>query len=264
MNLETVYKAALGIVYQYIPNMLKVITEKDFKNFILKSIEHTNIDGRGGTPNLNFIASFFMLIEASRTGKNDIIIKEFEYFNYLLGEFIKLNSNQKEFKNLVMASLMNFNKEAAFLEVLGEVGACLSLARENIFEKYEYSLPNNKSIDLKFETKFGVRLVEVSNIQYKAEKYEGSDSFKVFMHRRLKTKFEEKSKGLDKEYMDLIFIYPIIHGISNEIIKDNHDLLKNLNENTEFNCYEPCFFGNIQGTFFKLFSVDEVCKLPNP
>jgi hypothetical protein len=99
---------SIEMIKRYLPNLFKYLSEKEFEVFINKAFNHTKEFG-GGTPNNNFIVTFFKLIEEHNSNKSNDIRNEFGYFNHLLGEFLKY-SDQKEFKNLLLGCLYNFKR----------------------------------------------------------------------------------------------------------------------------------------------------------
>jgi hypothetical protein len=106
--------------------------------------------------------------------------------------------------------------------------------------------------------------IDVVNIDFEANKYE-IGNFQNFLNRRLLQKFESKSINLSDEIKSQIVIYPILYGFTVEIIKEQEDYLKAIRfsrlNDVGFQCFEPNCFGNIQGTFYKLFSIDEIVNL---
>ncbi|WP_179019404.1 hypothetical protein [Winogradskyella forsetii] len=214
----------------------------------------------GGTPNNNFIVTFFSLLKEHKSNNSNEIRNEFGYFNYLLGEFAKYE-NKKEFKNLLLGVLYNF-KSNNFHHTLGEIAVCLDLNLKFKFEKYERILGNEKSIDFEFIDDNGKSmLIDVLTIDYKKERYE-KEKFKNFLDGRLREKFEDKSKKLDSEIKSKVFVFPILSGFTNEIIKEQSEYLKKVNNSTievdGFQTFPPRAFGNVQGTFFSLFTIDEI------
>ena len=93
------------------------------------------------------------------------------------------------------------------------------------------------------------------------DRYE-KENFKTFFDGRLRVKFENKSKDLDSATKKKIFVYPILSGCTTEIIKEQSEYLKNVSSSTiekdGFQTFPPRAFGNVQGTFFSLFTIDEI------
>jgi len=250
---------SIGITKLYFPKLFNYLTEKEFETFIRKAYNHTS-DFNGGTPINNFINQFFNLLEEHHTNKSKDIRNEFGYFNYLLGEFSKY-SNQKKFKNLLLGALYNFDRNN-FHHSLGEIGACLDLSQQRTFQKYEQTLVNGKSIDFVFSTNEGhLVYVDVVTIDYDKSRYE-KEKFQFFLDKRLSDKFLSKSNDLEKEIKNDIYIYPILSGFSIQIIKEQSEYLMNINNSTieknNYQSFSPKAFGNIQGTFFNLFSIEEI------
>jgi hypothetical protein len=259
MITDAMISNSIGIAEEYFPNLFNYLSKGDFETFIKKAYEHT-AKFNGGTPNNNFIVTFFKLLEEHDRNESNAIRNEFGYFNYLLGEFSNY-SNQKEFKSLLIGALYNFEK-SDFHHSLGEIGACLDLSRERIFKKYEQPLANGKSIDFVFSSKDGSSIyVEVLNIDYNKSRYE-KEKFQLFLDKRLSDKFSSKSIGLDSETKKKIYIYPILNGFTTQIIKEQSEYLRNITkasiEKNSYQSFSPKSFGNIQGTFFNLFSIDEI------
>jgi hypothetical protein len=76
-------------------------------------------------------------------------------------------------------------------------------------------------------------------------------------------KFRNKTiKLVDKELQKDIYIYPILWGFTTEIIKEQAEYLINISNSTleqnDFQSFAPKAFGNIQGTFFNLFSIEQI------
>lgn len=259
MLTKTMIENSIGLIKLYFPNLFIYLNEKKFITFLSKAIEHTKkIDG--GTPNNNFIVTFFKLIEEHKSNKSKDIRNEFGYFNYLLGEFAKYG-NKKEFKNLLLGVLYNFESNN-FHHTLGEIGACLDLSLKNTFQKYERILDNGKSIDFEFANDIGETLyIDVLTIDYDKKRYE-KENFKAFLDNRLKVKFENKSKNLGSEIKSKIFVFPILSGFTIDIIKEQSEYLKNVSNSTiekeGFQTFPPRAFGNVQGTFFILFTIDQI------
>ncbi|MFV8336030.1 hypothetical protein ACNQF7_08065 [Flavobacterium sp. RSP29] len=186
---------------------------------------------------------------------------ELGYFNFLLGEFAKIKKN-KEFKNLVLSVVNNFEKND-FKNVLGEIAVCLVLSNNSELLKYERVQQNNKSMDFEFKDVDGnTFLVEVLNIEYKSDKYEKGTPFEKFICGRLETKFNEKSLDLDDNDKDKMFIFPIIHGLSIEIVRENILFLTTINKKRfpkdRFNSFNPMAFAKVQGTYFSIFTMEEI------
>lgn len=261
MITKTMIDNSIGMIKLYLPNLFNYLTKKEFETFITKAICHTE-KFNGGTPNNNFIVTFFKLIEEHRTNKSNDIRNEFGYFNYLLGEFSKY-SNQKEFKSLLLGALYNFERNN-FHHSLGEIGVCLDLNQQADFLKYEQTLTNGKSIDFVFSTNEGKTIyVDVVTIDYDKSRYE-KDKFESFLNKRIADKFKSKSIGLDTELQKEIYVFPILSGFTNEIIKEQAEYLLNINNSTleenEYQSFSPKAFGNLQGTFFSLFSIEQIEK----
>ena len=130
------------------------------------------------------------------------------------------------------------------------------------FEKYERILENQKSLDFEFINADGESmLIDVLTIDYNKDKYE-KEKFKAFFDGRLRVKFENKSKDLDSDMKNKIFIFPILSGCTTEIITEQSEYLKNVSSSTiekdGFQTFPPRAFGNVQGTFFSLFTIDEI------
>lgn len=251
---------SIGLIKLYFPNLFKYLSEKEFTTFLSKAYIHTQ-KFNGGTSNNNFIVTFFKLIEEHKINQSNDIRNEFGYFNYLLGEFTKY-SNQKEFRNLLLSVLYNFEINN-FHHTLGEIAVCLDLSQHGNFQKYERTLDNGKSVDFEFLSNEGkIVYVDVVTIDYNKRRYEKEKFQDFFDNDRLKVKFNSKSKNLDKETKRKIFIFPILSGFTIEIIKEQSEYLKNISNSTiEKNSYQsfaPRAFGNVQGTFFSLFSIEQI------
>lgn len=259
---KTSISNGISLLKSYCPNLFEFITEKDFGSFLRRSYNHTMEHG-GGTPNNNFIVTFFELLKEHSLNHSTEIRSEFCYFNFLLGEFLKI-TNPKKFKDLVKGSLLNLETNN-FKHSLGEAAACVELCQLFNFVKYEITLENGKSVDLHFQRKGQHDLyVEVYNIEINEEKYE-KHNFQSFLNGRLLEKFISKSTELSKDRKKQIIIYPILNGISVDIVKEQEFYLKSLNlyklTDYGFQSFEPKCFGNIQGlqgTIFNLFSIDQI------
>lgn len=256
---KTIIANGVGLMKVYLPNLFLYISEKEFELFLQKAHQHSTKNG-GGTPNNNFLATFFMLVDEHYTNNSNDIRNEFGYFNFLLGEFQKFE-NGKKFKSLILAAIYNF-KSSSFKHILGEIAACIDLSIKADFVQYEKVLDNGKSIDFHFKHSQNQDFyIDVVNIDFNIEKYE-KENFKKFLDGRLLQKFEDKSANLDNHVKNQIIIYPILYGFTPEIIKDQEDYLKLIHltryPTAGFQSFDPKLFGNIQGTFFNLFSIDQI------
>lgn len=252
-------KNSLGLIEKYCENLFDYISKKDFLIFIKNAVEFVK-ENNGKELNGNFISSFIELMLEHKLNNSEIIRNEFGYFNYLLGEFKKYG-DFKDFKNLVKASIYNFDKNS-FHHSLGEIAVCLTLSEKYNFKKYERKLQENKSIDFEFEIEKNNSIyVEVKTIDYNKNKYE-KKGFPNFVNNRLKQYFDDKTKKLDSNIKRKIYIYPIFYGITVEIVKENKEYLERIYnssiENEGFQSFSPRVFANIQGTFFRLFSIKEI------
>jgi len=259
MLTKTMIENSIGLINKYCPNLFLFLNEKEFIIFLTKAIEHTK-SNNGGTPNNNCIVTFFKLINEHKSNESNDVRNEFSYFNYLLGEFADYE-NKKEFKNLLLGVLYNF-KSNNFHHTLGEIAVCLDLSLKHKFEKYERILENQKSLDFEFiNADKESMLIDVLTIDYNKDKYE-KENFKTFFDGRLRVKFENKSKDLDSDMKKKIFVFPILSGCTTEIITEQSEYLKNVSYSTiekdGFQTFPPRAFGNVQGTFFSLFTIDEI------
>lgn len=255
---DTIIANGIGMMKMYLPNLFEYISEKEFEQYLRKSYKHSEEHG-GGTPYNNFLVTFFKLIQEHHTNISSDIRNEFDYFNFLLGKF-KEFGKVKDFKNLILSTLNNF-KANNFKHILGEIAACVDLSHKANFVKYERVLENGKSLDFHFETEKHDFYIDVVNIDFEASKYE-KENFQKFLDGRLLQKFESKSINLSDEAKTRIVIYPILYGFTVEIIKEQEEYLKSIHlarfPKIRFQSFEPKCFGNIQGTFFNLFSIDEI------
>ncbi|MNU87709.1 hypothetical protein D3C71_774980 [compost metagenome] len=257
---KTIIENSKKLLQLHIPNLLRLLTENEFISFIKKSYEFTVLND-GKTANTNFLATFLMLVEEVAENKSQEIRNELGYFNFLLGEFAKTKKN-KEFKNLVLSVVNNFEKND-FKNTLGEIAVCLTLSNNSELIKYESVQRNNKSIDFEFKDADGnTFLVEVLNIEYNSARYEKGDPFEKFICGRLETKFNEKSTDLSDHDKNRMLIFPIIHGVSIEIVRENISFLTSINKKRfpkeGFNSFNPMSFAKVQGTYFRLFTMEEI------
>jgi hypothetical protein len=257
---ETIIKNSTYLFQRYIPNLLSLLTENEFLNFIEKSYTFTVIND-GKTANKNFLATFLMLAEEEAKNESQEIRNEFGYFNFLLGEFAKIKKNN-EFKNLILSVVNNFENND-FKNVLGEIAVCLFLSNNFELLKYERVQQNKKSIDFEFKDANGnTFLVEVLNIEYNSAKYEKGNLFEKFICGRLESKFNEKSIDLSVLDKNKILIFPIIHGFSIEIVRENIMFLTTINKKCflkdGFKSFNPMSFAKVQGTYFSLFTMEEI------
>lgn len=257
---ETIIGNCKKLFQLYMPNLLSLLTENEFLNFIEKAYNFT-IKHDGKTANGNFVATFLMLVEEVAKNESEEIRNELGYFNFLLGEFAKIEKN-KEFKNLVLGVVNNFEKND-FKNVLGEIAACLALSNDAELVKYERVQENNKSMDFEFKDVEGnLFLVEVLNIEYKSDKYEKGAPFEKFICHRLEDKFNEKSIDLSDDDKSRILIFPIIQGFSIQIVRENLLFLTTINKKRfpkdKFNSFNPKAFAKVQGTYFSLFTMEEI------
>jgi hypothetical protein len=244
----------------YIPNLLSLLSESEFLSFLEKSYSFSVLND-GKTRNCNFLATFLMLVEEVAKNDSEEMRNEFGFFNYLLGEFAKIQKN-KEFKNLVLSVINNFDKND-FKNVLGEIAVCLILSNKSELLKYERILENNKSIDFEFKDINGeVFLVDVINIEYNSAKYEKGKPFEKFICGRLDAKFNEKSINLNEDKKNRLFIFPIIHGLTIDIVRENETFLTTIYKKRfpkdGVNSFNPMSFAKVQGTYFSLFTMEEI------
>lgn len=256
---DTMISNGIGLMKKYLPNLFVYISEKEFEQFLRKSYQHTEKNG-GGTPNNNFLFTFFKLIDEHYNNKSNDIRNEFGYFNFLLEKFIEFGQN-KDFKNLIKGSLTNF-KSSNFKHVLGEAAACVDLCSKAKFLKYEIVLENKKSLDFQFQFEENHTFyIDVVSYDFDKTKYE-NEKFEKFLDDRLLKKFNEKVHGLEDDLKERVIIYPILYGFTIEIVKEQEKYLKSIKlsrvKTKGFQSFEPKFFGNIQGTFFNLFSVNQI------
>jgi hypothetical protein len=258
MITETIITNGIGIMKIYLPNLFEFISEKEFEQYLRKSYNHTEELG-GGTPYNNFLVTFFRLIEEHKTNSSLDIRNEFGYFNFLLGKFKEIGKS-KNFKDLILATINNFEVNN-FKHILGEIAACVDFNNKAKFVKYESILKNGKSLDLHFEMENHDFYIDVVSIDFDLSKYE-KENFQKFLDGRLLQKFECKSVNLEDEVKMHIIIYPILYGFTVEIIKEQEEYLKSIHHSrfskNGFQSFEPKCFGNIQGTFFNLFTIDEI------
>lgn len=250
----------IGIMKLYLPNLFEFISEKEFEQYLRKSYKHTEEHG-GGTPYNNFLVTFFKLIEEHKTKSSSDIRNEFGYFDFLLGKF-KEFVDTKNFKDLILSTIDNF-KVNNFKHILGEIAACVDLNNKAKFIKYERVLENGKSFDLHFEIENFDFYIDVVNIDFDPSKYE-KENFQKFLDGRLLQKFECKSVNLKDEAKRHIVIYPILYGFTFEIIKEQEEYLKSIHlfrfPENGFQSFEPKCFGYVKGTFYNLFTIDEIVK----
>ncbi|KGO87072.1 hypothetical protein Q765_07635 [Flavobacterium rivuli WB 3.3-2 = DSM 21788] len=259
MLTDVMLKNSVGLMRLYLSNLFEYITESDFQQFIQKAYSFT-VQNEGVSLGRNFVSTFFELLREHRENNESIIRNEFSYFNFLLGGFLQYG-NHKEFRCLLIATLLNF-KSNNFHHVLGEIAACRDLCESFIFHKYENILPNCKSLDFRFSDLAGnIFFVDVVTIEYDISKYE-KENFEKFIKGRLAQKFNSKTVNLEEKDKKNIFIYPILFGFSTDIIIEHSEFLKSLQylryPEYNFQCFSPKAFGNIQGTFFNMFSIDEI------
>ncbi len=247
------------LMKHYLPNLFHYLTENEFQELLNQLYQHSL---RSDSPITvrGFGSSFFKLIEELRTNEGNQVKNEFKYFNYLLGEFLKFG-NHKEFKNLLRGHLFNL-KVNNFHHALGEVAICLELVQMSQLIKYEFPLPNGNNADFEFSLNEDCSVyIDVYTIDYKKSKYE-KQNFEKFLDKRIFDKYHSKTQGLSQELKRKIYVYPILSGFSPEIIKEQGDYLYDIcNSSLERNNYQsfsPKAFGNIQGTFFNLFSLEEI------
>ncbi|MCC9020422.1 hypothetical protein [Flavobacterium lipolyticum] len=246
----------------YIPNLLTYYTEKDFLT-LLENLYSFTLLNDGKTANSNFVATFLMLVEEVKNNSSHELRNELGYFNYLLGQFEKVKKN-KEFKNLVKGVINNFEKND-FKNVLAEIAVCLHLSTRAELVKYERVLQNKKSIDFEFKDDGNnLFLVEVYNIDYNSTKYEIGKPFEKFICERLEKKFNDKSANLDNDLKSRLLIFPVIHGLTIDIVRENKLFLTTLNKKrfyeNGFNSFNPMSFAKVQGTYFDLFTMEEIAE----
>lgn len=264
MITDTIIKNSIGLIRMYLPNLLQVLTEKEFENFIRVSYDFTEKNG-GGTKRDSFIVTFFKLVEEHQKNNSNEIRNEFGYFNYLIGEFIKLGK-AKAFKDLIISSLNDFSQNR-FIHILGEIAACLDLSSHLVLQKYEQELVNRKQADFFLLDKQGKEIyVDVVTIEFDKNKYQ-QEKFSKFIDGRLQQKFEKKTLNLPLVEKQKMYIYPILYGFTVEIIKQNASYLRSIENfklpEQSFQSFSPRAFGNIQGTFFNLFTIEEIEKSPS-
>lgn len=247
----------IAIIKLYCPNLLDFISEKEFRVFIRKSINNTS---RNGNTN-NFSLTFFRLVKEHATNESRIIRAEFKYFNYVLGKFLRLAKN-KAFKDLLIGVMLNF-KQSNFKNILGEIGAAVTLSTVLKLNEYEKSLSNGKSVDFEFiDNANKIVLIEVLNIEFDPTRYDNPQLFQKFICGRLKQKFDDKTLNLDDGEKAKLYIFPVLHGFTEDIIRENADFLNNLYKREfkeiGFNSCIPRVFIKIQDTYFDFFSTKQI------
>lgn len=247
----------LGIMKLYLPNLFEYISDKDFEKYLRGAFKYSK-DNQDAIIN-NFSISFLSLVKEHKLNKSFVVRNEFGYFNYLIGQAYQFE-NVKEFKSLIISSINN-PVSNNFKHILGEIAACIDINDNLKFIKYEKKLENGKSIDFHFHSENNDLYVDVLNIDIDSAKYE-KESFQKFLNQRLLQKFENKSNLLTVEIKNQIIVFPILYGLTAKIIHEQAEYLKSIQytkfDKDKFQSYSPKCFGNIQGTFFKLFSIDEL------
>ena len=203
-----------------------------------------------------------MLVHEHKFQNENVVRKEFEYFNILLGEFSKIAPNKKKFKGLLLSAIFNYDQNS-FLNAISEIAVCIELTKTNEFLNYEKKMNNGKNIDFEFlNNKTNEEFyVEVFSIHFNPLKYEDPRGFKSKINKNIKDKFDLKTIGLSNNLKQKVFIFPVIHYLTIPIVKENVEFLneiKTSNSNDlSYNSFTPKFFGSI-GTSYSLLSVEEI------
>ncbi len=263
MNIDNIKINSVHLLRTHLPKLFDFINDKDLYDYIDSSLKFSK-QRDGQRINANFSKILLDLATEVKVNNRWTIRNEMYYINSLFDQFVQLEESRSNFKNLIKSALFNHNDQN-FLNVIGELGACYDLCRKYQYLGYEIPLNNGYSIDFKFGKRDGdYILVEILNSQYDPSKYEDNDSFeRLIIHRLTKKITEKKILILDKEIIDRIYIFPIIHGITPEIIKANHEFLNSIEKNdlNGVKCINPKYFGSI-GKKYSLLSTEEIFKWP--
>ncbi|MFC0878901.1 hypothetical protein ACE01N_20070 [Saccharicrinis sp. FJH2] len=255
---KTIIKNSIELINTYCPNLFRFITKSEFSDFIRKSIlfveKNEEIE-----MSANFLSSMFELInELEKNASNQIRI-EYGTLNYLLGEGIKRNLGSK-FKHLVKGSILNFSDQS-ILDVMGELAACITLDKTYQFENYEYVLQNKKSIDFVFLNQSTPLLIEVLNVKINQNKYDKSN-FINFLTKRIVDKHEDKTQNLPDIEKDKIYIFPILHELTESIIQEQKLNLSKFNtklkDELNINCFLPHTFCRYVDEYYTFKHVHEI------
>lgn len=257
MAFTKITNECIAIIKLYCPNLLEFISEKEFGEFVRKSINNTSKNGNS----YNFSLTFFHLVKEHATNESKIIRTQFKYINYILGKFLKLGKN-KAFKDLLIGVMVNF-KQSNFKNILGEIGAAVTLSAILKLNKYERSLPNRKTIDFEFVDKTNkIIWIEVLNIEFDSKRYDNPQLFQKFICHRLQQKFNDKTLNLEDMEKAKLYIFPVLHGFTEEIIHENADFLNNFYKRDfkeiGFNSCIPRVFIKIQDTYFDFFTTKQI------
>ena len=106
--------------------------------------------------------------------------------------------------------------------------------------------------------------IEVFTIHFDSNKYEDSEGLKTFLCKRISDKFTNKTKDLPEKEKELVYVFPILSGLTPEIIIENKKILKNIdnlrNCGSKINCISPHIFGNLEYEYYDIFSIEEILK----
>jgi hypothetical protein len=106
-NIQTITDNSIKLLYQYCPNLFHFIKDDVIIEFVKRSFIFIE-EIEGEKKKRNFISIIIDLASQHKKGYGELL-SEFEYFNFLLGEFHNYQPNSIQFGNLLKASILNLN-----------------------------------------------------------------------------------------------------------------------------------------------------------
>ncbi|MFT7071477.1 hypothetical protein [Patiriisocius sp. Uisw_017] len=246
-NIQTITDNSIKLLYQYCPNLFHFIKDDVIIEFVKRSFIFIE-EIEGEKKKRNFISIIIDLASQHKKGYGELL-SEFEYFNFLLGEFHNYQPNSIQFGNLLKASILNLNTND-FHNSLAEIAVLLNTITEYEFVKYEYELENGKQIDLVFRNESDKInfYIDVVTIHFNLNDYIDQKDFEKKITTKVRRKYESKTVLLEPKLKNLIYIAPVISGLKDNIVQENLHFLK-----TFKGIYDPATdigFNSIQLQFF--------------
>lgn len=240
--METVIKNCLGLINTYCPNIFRFITETEFTDFIKKAYLFTE-ENDGVERKANFLSSFLELAKEHSLNNSNQIRTEYGTLNYLFEEGAKRNLGKK-FKDLVKSSILNFSNQS-ILDVMGELGACITLSDSYRLQNYEHKLQNGKLIDFVVTNQLSTIFIDILNVKIDIDRYD-KNKFESFLSKRVIDKFNDKTLNLPTKEKENIYILPILHGLNQNVINDQSQFFTKfdsvMKNDFNLNCFLPYSF----------------------
>ncbi len=121
----------------------------------------------------------------------------------------------QELRSTLIQLIINFDeRKSRYRSYIGELSVLSKLISDEDFElsKVEHKMPNGKSADYAFNSKKGLILVEVENIDLVADKIATVEDLDTFVTYRTEKKLTEKLDNLPSDWNHSFYLVQIIWG----------------------------------------------------